>query len=256
MGVSVVLAVKNEENSLKRCLESVRWADEIVIVDNGSTDNTISIANRYTDRIYEYGKNALIPRIQQFGIEKAAEDWILVLDADVVVPKKTKEEIQSKINDKGYNAYYIDHPIYFLGRFTRSRCWRFPTVKLFRRGKGFYCAERPHCAVRITGKTGHLDGPLLHYSNPSISSFLKKMDLYTTQDAILLSKGKKAGLLNKKIRKVGVYSLFVEPMLLFFYYYVYGLGFMDGFRGIILASLFSYYLFIERIKLWEIINKA
>lgn len=255
MGVSVVIAVKNEEANIKRCLESVRWADEIIIVDNGSTDNTVEIAKRYTDRIYSYNKNDLIPKIQQFGIDKAKEEWILVLDADVVVPEKTRDEILKRIKDPGYNMYYIDHLLYFLGKFTRSECWRFSAIKLFRKGHGFYEAKRPHCPLKVKGKAGKIKNPLLHYAFPAISDFLRKTDLYTSQDALLLAQGRKAGLLNKKIRAVNIYNLIIEPGFLFFYYFFGGRGFRDGCRGLILSLLYSYYLFIERAKVYEYKNK-
>lgn len=252
MGVSVVLAVKNEEANLERCLESVRWADEIVVVDNESTDNTIRIAKNYTNKIYSFKDKALIPKIQQFGIEKATQEWILVLDGDIVVPKITKDEMLKKTKNKDINAYYLNHLSYFFNGFTKSKCWGFWNVKLFRRGFGSYKSERPHCPLVIKGLTGRIKNPLLHYAFPDIKTFLRKTDLYTSQDAMLLSKGKKAGLLNKRIRRVNIYNLIIEPMTYGIYLFFIGRGFKDGFKGIVVSCLYSYYLFLERAKLWEL----
>ena len=255
--ISAVIAVKNEEINIKRCLESISWADEIIIIDNQSTDKTVDICKKFTNKIFssDGGGYNLIPYLQNKGIKKATKDWILVLDADCVVPGKTAVEIKKAIQNKMISAYYLRHPAVFFGKITKSDCWQFPTVKLFRRGSGRYDSSRPHCALITKGRVGRLENPVIHYAHPNLKTFLRKIELYSSQDAELLAKGKKAGLLNKKIRKVNFYNLLIEPLLLSAYYYFKGKGFRDGFVGALTSSLFGYYLFLERKKLRNILKK-
>ena len=133
--ISIVLAVKNEENNIKPCLESVLWADEIIIIDNGSTDNTVKIAQQYTDQIYFCHENLLIPELQNIGLKKVTKDWMLVLDADCVVPRETKEEILQKIQDRTYSGFKLRFLTYTCGILSHYSSSLFVT-KLFKKGCG------------------------------------------------------------------------------------------------------------------------
>lgn len=251
MGVSVVIAVKNEEANLKRCLEAVKWADEIVIVNNGSRDNTLKIAKKYTDKIYLFDKPALIPEIQQFGIDKAAQDWILVLDADVIVTKNAKKEILEKINDKRVDGYYLPHRVVAFGKPMRYALFC-NILKLFRKDRGRFDCSSAHCILKIKGNTGVIKNHLLHYAHPDIETFVRKMNLYTSQDAKKIVATGRGGLLNKKIKRVGIYNLVIEPLFYMNYLYFIKRYYKDGRHGLLISLLMGYYLFLERAKVFEI----
>lgn len=248
--ITALVALKNEEKNIGRCLESIKWVDEIIIVDNDSTDNTVKIAKKYTNKIFSYKKKALIPKIQQFGIEKATKDWILVLDADVVVTKEATKEIIKKIQEQRYKGYYVPHKMVAFGKPMKYALFC-NILKLFRRGYGKFDAGSAHCKLKIKGRIGTLKHCLLHYAHPDIKTFLKKMNLYTSQDAEEIVKKGKGGLLNKKMKRIGVYNLMIEPFLYMNYLYFRKKYFKDGKFGLIISILMGFYLFIERVKVIE-----
>ena len=252
--ISVVMAVKNEAKNIRDCLENIKWADEIIIIDNFSTDKTIEIAKEYTDKIYtcDGGKYGFIPYLQNIGIEKATKDWILILDADVRVPEEAKEEILEKIKNPNYNGYLLTHINYFMGKPLKSNYWIFKVMKLFKNKRGKFVCDCAHSVIKISGQVGEIDYPLLHYAHPDIETFINKINLYSSQDALHIFKEKKGGWLNRPIQKINFYNLFIEPVLLFFYVFLLRKSFRDGMRGFIISVLLMFYLFLERAKVWEL----
>lgn len=248
--LSAVIAVKNEAHQIRYCLEHIKWADEIIIIDNGSTDDTAKICKEYTKKVYSYNKPALIPYLQNIGIQKATKDWILILDADVIVPEKAKEEILQKIQHKEYAGYYLPHKMVAFGEEMKYALFC-NILKLFRNGCGYFDAQSAHCTLRIKGKIGRLKNNLLHYAHPDIETFVRKMNLYTTQDAKKIIANGKGGLLNKKIKKIGLYLLLIEPFLYTNYLLFKKKYYKDGKHGLIISMLMGVYLFLERAKIVE-----
>ncbi|PIN86233.1 hypothetical protein COV19_05485 [Candidatus Woesearchaeota archaeon CG10_big_fil_rev_8_21_14_0_10_44_13] len=253
--LSVVIAVKNEEDNMGRCLDSVRWADEIIIINNGSTDKTAEICKRYTKNIYSYPKKALIPQIQNEGIKRATKEWVMILDADVVVPAAAKSEILDKITRGNNDGYYLYHKHYCFGKFLSHNNTN-DIMKLFRRDKGRFECEAAHCHIKIEGRIGSINSPLLHYAHPDISTQVKKSNLYSSQDAEMIFRTGKGGLLNKRIRKINIYTLLIEPVMFTFYMYFFNRLYKEGLRGVILSILMGNYLFMERAKVLELQFKA
>lgn len=251
--ISVVLAVKNEERIIKACLDAVKdWDDEIIIIDNGSTDKTVEVCKKYTKKIYSSPQKGLIPVLQNNGIEKATKDWVLILDADVIVPKEAAAEIQQKIQQKDYGGYYLLHKTYIMGKFMKSPFWTFPILKLFRRGSAHFEGKSAHEAITFQGKAGFIQNPLLHYSHPSLEIELKKFNLYSSQDAQIISTKKEGGLLKRKINKVNLFHLIIQPFFYFIYLLFYRKGYKDGIHGVIVDSMMAFYLFFETAKVWEL----
>ncbi len=241
--ISVVIAVKNEEDKIERCLDSLKWANEIIIIDNGSIDSTLEICRRYTDKIFF--SDSLFTGIRvNHGIEKAAFEWILNVDADEVVSELLKKEILQKVeSDNGEcNGYFIPIKHYFMGRWLAYGGW-YPsyTRRCYRNGKARYTVADHHVQVEIDGKAGYFNNPILHYTPADINTFIRKMNLYTTNSS-KINFGKK---------KSSWFDIILRPPLIFIKRYFFLKGFLDGFPGFVIAALSAIYIFIDKIKLKE-----
>jgi glycosyltransferase involved in cell wall biosynthesis len=239
-GLSVIIIVKNEKDNIRNCLESVKWAQEIVVVDDWSTDSTLEICKEYTDRIYQkkltsYGEQ------KQFALDKATGEWVLSIDADEIVTPELKREISAAINQK-FDGFYIKRRFYFLNHLMRfGGCGREKYLRLFKRNKGRFGEGLVHEKIIVNGKIGQIKGYIIHKSYKDIFHYFEKFNRYTTLAAEQKFKqGKKATL----------YHFFI-PLLEFFYKFFLKLGFLDGIPGFLWASFSSFYVFTKYAKLWE-----
>ncbi|MBF0558581.1 MAG: glycosyltransferase family 2 protein [Nitrospirae bacterium] len=241
--VSVVVVAKNEENNLEDALQSVKGFSEIIIVDDFSTDNTLSIARKFTTNIFQVQWQGYA-RQKQTGIDKASMPWVLVLDADERVTAPLADEISAAVGNGKYNAYYIPRKNFFLGRWIRHGGW-WPdyTLRLFRKDSARMEQREVHEKIIASGGTGHCKNPLEHYTYRSISDYIKKMDVYSTLAAKELSKNG---------RVFSFYQLVLKPPFTFLRMFLLQQGFRDGFYGFALAALYSFYTFLKYLKLREI----
>jgi glycosyltransferase involved in cell wall biosynthesis len=241
--LSVVIVTRNEEARLRPGLESVAWADEIVVVDAGSEDKTTAIAREFTDRVvvrpwpgYAAQKNA--------GLDLATGDWALSLDADEVVSPELRAEIAGILASDGpADGYAVPRRNIFWGRWVRHGGlypdWQ---VRLFRRGRGRFVERAVHESVRVEGRVTRLAGHLEHRSYADVSDFLARADRYSTLAAEeAVARG----------RRAGVADLVLRPLGRFLGMYVVGRGFLDGWRGFLLSALYAYYVLIRSAKIWE-----
>jgi glycosyltransferase involved in cell wall biosynthesis len=234
--LSVAVATYNEEANIKRCLDSVREiADEIVVVDGGSTDNTFSIVKEYTNNITSTNNPPIFHINKQKAIEKCSGMWILQMDADEEVSDKLAKEIQETIKKSTSTAgYYIARNNYFTGKLMhRGGMYPDYVIRLFKNGKGNFPCKSVHEQIAIDGETGYLKEPLNHYPYPTFSEYLRKANTYTSLTATELQE--------KNIPKTIYYAfiyLVVKPALTFIMLYVRHKGFQDGWRGFAWA-LFS-----------------
>ena len=236
--IAVVLATYNEEKHIKDCLTSVEgFADEIIVVDGGSTDRTVSIAKEIGVKVI-IEKNPLMFHInKQKAIEKATKPWILQLDADERVSDGLKKEISEVIRKKGkaeYQGYSIPRKNFFMGRWL-SKGGQYPdyVVRLFQNGKGRLPCRSVHEQVEIDGTIGKLKNPLIHYTYSSVSEYWKKAETYTNLTA--------EDFLSQKISTSFFSYLtycFIKPLQTFIRIYVRHKGFVDGYPGFLFA-LFS-----------------
>jgi len=242
--LSAVVIVYNSEKCLRRCLESVAWADEIVVVDSFSQDDTKRIASDFTEKIYDvkwegFGKK------KEFARRRASFDWVLSVDCDEVITFELKEEI-SKIIEKGksYDGYYVPRRSNFLGKWMNYSGW-YPdyVLRLFKKDKGEFDQALVHEKIKVCGKIGYLENSILHYTDPHIKSYLLKLDLYTTLSA--------EELLNKK-RKLKTSDFVLHPWGVFLKTFFLKRGFLDGIHGFILAVLSSFHVFVKYVKLWDL----
>ncbi len=255
--ISAVIAVKDEEIIIERCLKHIQWVDEIIIIDNGSSDRTVSICKKYTKNVFSIKGNILIPELQQKGIEKATKEWVIILDADVLVTSNAAGEIREQIQKKNYDGFYLIHKNYFLGSPLRSHFSSHKILKLFRRKAAFFEGKTAHEAVTFLGnRVGTIKNYLIHDTHPNIKIFLRKINKYSSQDAYKLSQGDKAGIMCTQIKHISWINFIFTPLLYFINFFLRRRAFLDGVRGFIQSVIFSLYVFLERAKLYEInINK-
>ena len=242
--LTVLAPTFNEEKNIRPCLESVKWADEIFVVDSFSTDRTVEIAREFTDRVvqHEYVNSAAQ---KNWAIPQAAHPWIMIVDSDERVTPGLRDEIL-KVLEKdggGYDGFYIFRINHFLGKRINHCGWdRDDVLRLFRRDLGRYQEREVHADVILKGKTRHLKNKLLHYTFSSFDQYLKKMNRYAAWAA-----GDRA----KKTRTVRWYHLTLRPAFRFFKQYILRKGFLDGKEGLMLCILAAYSVFLKYAMLYE-----
>ncbi len=243
MALSVVVITKNEEANIERCLSSVEWADELVIIDSQSTDKTVEIATRFGARIFSPVWRGYGPAKQE-GVDRATHEWILSIDADEVVEPTLAKEIQDVVASETDRAgYYMPRKTEFLGRWILHCGW-YPDrlVRLFRKSKGRLSDAVVHEEVVVDGPVGYLSGHLLHYSYPDLEHYLRKFNTYTTLGA---EEAFRAG------RKAGWTDLVVRPPVAFIKHYISRQGFRDGVQGFIVSVLSATAVLVKYAKLWN-----
>ncbi len=255
--ISAVIVAKNEEDKIKNCLESIKWVDEIIFIDNESTDKTAEIAKKYTSKFYirNGGKYDASLHNKNFGFTKASGEWILSVDADEVLTDSCKQEILRKIKENQYDSFYFNFKPFFFGKEFVGPLWtKTKIIRLFKKNKGVYSSLDSHTPLDVQGKIGRIHSPIYHYGYPDIETFIRKMNLYTTWSANLSNDGQKSGLLAKNIGRINFYYLFIEPALFLPHYFIFRKNYKDGIYGLVLSVLVTFYLFVERAKLWKLQN--
>lgn len=243
-GLSVIVITLNEERNIVDCLESVKWTDEIVVVDAKSADRTVELASRYTDKVfvtewlgYADAKN--------FALSKAANDWVLWLDSDERVTPTLADEVRNIVaqDDTDVAGYTVARRAYFLGRWIKHCGW-YPAraTRLFRKDKGKFCDLLVHEKLVLDGEIKRLQNDLLHYTDNDLEHYFDKLNRYTTlasQD-ITRTKG-----------RFRIADLLIRPPFEFFQMYILKLGFLDGMQGFILSVLSACYVFAKYAKVWQ-----
>jgi glycosyltransferase involved in cell wall biosynthesis len=243
--LTVTVITRNEAANLAGALESVRWADEIVVVDSRSSDATVEIARRYATRVEIHDWKGYSAQ-RNSAAEIAAHDWILAIDADERVPPALATEIQ-QILSAGPTArgYRMPRVSFYLGRWIKGTDW-YPDyqLRLYDRRVGQFNGKRVHESVELSeGHPGTLSNDLQHYPYRDISDHVTSIDHYTTLAA---EEWSAAG------RQTGVLDVIFHPPAAFLRNYVLRGGFRDGMPGFLISVLNSYYVFLKILKLWEL----
>ncbi|HVR76661.1 MAG TPA: glycosyltransferase family 2 protein [Planctomycetota bacterium] len=256
--ISAVLSVKNEARQIRECLEQLRFADEIVVVDMGSTDGTLEICRELADRTLEHdgGPHGLIHVNKNVGFEAARGPWILNLDADERMTLELQDEILEALpsTPPDVAAYALPFTHYFFGKYLRHGGFRGSLIRLFRKGKLRYLEDRSHSSPIVDGMVRELRHLVVHFNHPTIADFVRKMNLYTSADARLFPIHGRGGLRNRPLPRRLAWELIRSPLSVFWSRYVRHAGFLDGVHGFVAASLLAYYQFIEYAKVWEAAN--
>ncbi len=249
MTLSVAIVSHNEEANLGRTLESVKWADEIVVVDSGSTDRTCEIAREYGARVLIEPWRGYVAQ-KQYAIDLCTKGWVLLLDADEEVSAGLAQEIRTAIADSNAAAgYRLPRKNLFLGRWMRHGGF-YPDAKLrlFRRGQGFVTGHDPHdrCELKaeVPQYTRQFTNPVVHYTYPNLALYLNHMNRYSGLGAELaVAKGH---------RSFSFADIVLRPFLTFIYNYFFRLGFLDGREGLLLHLYHADYVSWKYAKAWEL----
>jgi glycosyltransferase involved in cell wall biosynthesis len=246
--LTVTVITRNESANIEAALASVGWADEIVVVDAESTDDTAAIARRHTDRV-EVRSWPGFSAQKNYAASRASHDWILSLDADERVSPALADEIRALLaSEPAARGYRIPRGSHYLGRWIRGTDW-YPDfqLRLYDRRAGEWNGRRVHESVRLNGEPGRLNHDLQHYPYRDISHHLATIDRYTT----LAAEQMKA-----EGRTPSLAGVALHPPFAFFRNYVLRGGFRDGGVGFVVSVLNSYYVFLKLAKAWELSRGA
>lgn len=240
--LSVAIITKNEEENLPRCLSSVSFVDDIVVVDSGSTDKTVDIASEFGCRVFIEDWKGDGPQ-KESAIRKCVNDWVLVLDADERVPEETKIEIVDTLKNPKYFAYSFPRKNYFHGRWIRhSGFWPDRVIRLMRKDKGRY-ASITHGRWSTEHPIGALNFPIEHFSFSDYSDMLSTLQNYSSSIALeMFNSGRRSS-------PIGAIS---HGLGMFLKTYFLKLGFLDGFDGLIIALTKAGGSFFKYAKLYEL----
>jgi len=247
MKISVVISTFNRSASLKRTLESVvPFADEIIVVNSGSTDDTVGIAKKYTPNVFTRQNNLMLNVNKNYGFSKASGDWILNLDDDEIVPQDLAREIRSRIKTapEDISGYWIPRKNIIFGKWIRHGLWWPDTqLRLFRAGTGKFPEKHVHEYIEVHGKTETIHTAFTHYNYDSIGQYLLKMQTLYIQSEVdrYVSTG----------YRVRWEDALRFPVSDFLKIYFAQSGYKDGLHGLVLATLQSYYSFLIFAVLWE-----
>ncbi|HTU41362.1 MAG TPA: glycosyltransferase family 2 protein [Candidatus Aquilonibacter sp.] len=253
MTLSVAIVAHNEEANLGRTLQSVKWADEIVVVDSGSTDRTCEIAREYGAQIVVEPWRGYVAQ-KQYAIDLCSKDWVLLLDADEEVSAGLAQEIRTVIvAPNAATGYTLPRKNLFLGRWIRhGGFYPDPKLRLFRRGTAFVTGHDPHdrCELKpdVLQWTQQFRNPIVHHTYPNLTLYIGHMNRYSSLGAELaFAKGH---------RDFNFADIVLRPFATFIYNYFFRLGFLDGPEGLLLHLYHSVYVSWKYAKAWELSRQS
>lgn len=241
--LTVIVLAKNEEESIKNCLECVKFADEILLIDDNSSDKTVEIAKKFKAKVI-HKKLKSFSEQRNLALEKSSNKWVLFLDADESVGEDFQREIEEKITSEKHDGYYIKRKDFFMGKEMKfgdlHNNW---LLRLGRKDKGMWEGDVHEIWV-IKGNISKLENSIIHNPHKEIKSFIAKLNNYSSIRA--------KELFNKR-RQSSVISIILYPVGKFIKLYILKLGFRDGTHGFVHSVFMSFYSFLVRAKLFHLI---
>ncbi len=242
-GITAIILTKNEERTLTRCLESLKWCDEIIIIDDFSTDKTVEIAREFKLKIIQHPLKNNFSQQRNFALSRANNTWVLFVDADEEVSLSLQYEITNQINNQFqvFEGYYIKRVDEIWGkRLNFGETGNCYLLRLAKKDAGEW-KNKIHEVWKIKNKTKKLRNTLLHYPHQNIKSFLTEINFYSDIRADeIVSSG----------HKVLAWQIICYPVGKFIYNYIVRLGFIDGIPGLVLAVMMSFHSYLARSKAW------
>ncbi len=245
MKISATIIVHNEEDNIAGVCETVSWADEIVIVDSDSTDRTVEIARRYTEKVFNREFRGYKDK-HEFADAQTTGDWIFWIDADERVTPELRASIEAlRQRDPATlpDGFRIARRTHYLGRWINHSGW-YPDyqMRLYRKAASYWDGVSPHETARVRGHVEILPGEFLHYTKRNLSEHHHVLDSYTTLAAEYL---------HRRGKQIRALELLLAPIAAFLRTYILKLGFLDGIPGLIIAMFTAYSLFLKYAKVWE-----
>jgi len=268
--VTILIPVLNEEANLPRCIASVAWADEIVVIDSHSPDLTAAVAESLGARVVQFDFNGTWPKKRNWALENVTfrNAWIFILDADETLPPDAAEELRAVAEgDQKFDAYWVNRKFMFLDRWLNHAYYPNWILRFFRHGKARYAKlsdaamnatdNEVHEPMLVDGETGRLRSEILHYAFPTIDTFVHRHNLYSNWEAhVALADDGSAGARGLKPALKRIFRhLPCRPLLRFLYVYVWQRGFLDGREGYYFARLHGVYEFLNVAKTYELRKK-
>ncbi len=245
--LSVIIITKNEAHNIRACLESVAWANEIIVVDSGSQDDTVAICREFTPHVYSHDDWPGFGAQKNRALGYASKDWILSLDADERVTPELHDEIQSVMQSEQADGYEIPRLSSFCGRFMHHSGW-YPdyVTRLFKRGAGHFSDDLVHERIIVNGTTGKLLQSILHESFRDLEQLLDKINHYSTASARMLHQKNHTASLKKAV---------AHALWAFLRTYILRAGFLDGREGFMLAISTAEGTYYRYVKLMLMTDK-
>jgi len=247
MNLSLVMITKNEEKNIAKSLNSVKdLVSEIIVVDSGSTDNTVEIAQQYGAKIFKRDFDSFSNQ-KNYAMSLATNDWILHLDADEVLSPELKQEIAQTIPNTEYDGFYLIRTNFFLGKkMKHSGMNKEYRLRLAKKSLSKYSGGIIHEELKTEGKTDTMKNVFYHYTCPNFDNYFEKFDNYTTLGAIKMSQN------NKQFH---ITDIIFRPPADFIKKYLFKLGFLDGIEGFIWAMLGAFASFVKYLKFYNLKKK-
>lgn len=241
--ISALVTTYNEERNIKECIESISWADELVVVDSFSTDKTVEIVKSIPNINFYQREYYGAASQKNWAMDRTTNEWIFIIDADERVTPKLRDEILKTIENPKFDAYYIRRVAYFIDKPLRFSGWQHDKViRLVKRGAGRYPNKRVHADMKVEGKVGYLKNPLIHYMIESFDQYLPKIVNYGFWGA---AQGWRTG------KKSGFFEIFMRSFWRFIRMYIIQLGFLDGLHGLTFCMLQAFGTYLKWAILWE-----
>lgn len=242
-GISACVITFNEEGNIRDCLESLRWVDEVVVVDSGSTDRTVEIAREFGANVVHHPWPGYVAQ-KNFAIEATTGEWVLCVDADERCTPELRTAIEKVIESPGhFVGFEVRRHVRYLGRWINHGGW-YPDwkVRLVRHGRARWEGTDPHDKLTADGATGRLDADLIHFTYRSFSDQIRTIDRFSDVAATEWSKDG---------RRFSLIRALFHPPVKFLECYLWKRGFLDGWPGLVIAVASSFYVFAKYVKLWE-----
>lgn len=243
--ISAVVLTHNDKEILPRCLASVLWCDEVIVIDDQSTDGTVTIAKKHGAKVFVHPLQNDFAAQRNFGLEKVINEWILFVDSDEVVTEELKREILQIADSKQQtvSGYYLKRNDWWWGKWLKhGETGNVKLLRLARKEAGKW-VQPVHEEWKIQGNVGELSHPLLHYPHQNVVQFLDAINRYSTLYAQYLFR--------HGVKEPG-WQIAGKPLAKFFVNYIWRLGFLDGTAGIVVALMMSFHSFLVRSKLWQL----
>ncbi len=245
--ISGIVITKNEEKNVEKCLNSLAFCDEIIIIDDYSEDRTIEIAKKFTKKIYKRKLEKNFSLQRNFAISKATMDYVLFLDADEEISMRLKDEILEKIKYTNFNGFYFKRVDFIWGgEISHGEIKDLKLLRLARKNKASWIGN-VHEKMLVDGEVGELKNPIYHYPHPTVSEFLSAVNFYSSIRAQELFDSNK---------KTNVFEIIAYPVGKFFQNFFIKEGYKDGEIGLVFAIMMSFHSFLVRGKLWQLNSES